>query len=68
MSGYEALKLLARNKTSRDIPVVLYSALDEEEAAPHCEHHPLCAFVSKTARLTDLLETIERLQAEGGAA
>lgn len=61
MSGDAALKLLARNKTSRKIPVVLYSAMDPSEGERVTVMHPLCAFVAKTDRLSVLAETLERL-------
>lgn len=61
MSGDAALKLLARNKTSRKIPVVLYSAVEASEGERIAGTHPLCAFVAKTDRLAVLAETLERL-------
>lgn len=64
MSGDTALKLLARNLTSRAIPVVLYSAVANEEGERVAKAHPRCAFVSKTDRLTALAETLEQLVAK----
>lgn len=63
MSGDAALKLLARNETSRAIPVVLYSAVANEEGERVAKGHPRCAFVSKSDRLTALVETLEQLVA-----
>jgi CheY-like chemotaxis protein len=67
MSGDDALKLLARNPTSREVPVVLYSALEAADGEEHLVGHPRCAFVSKSERLTVLLEKIEELRASQGA-
>lgn len=64
MSGDAALKLLARNKTSRAIPVVLYSAVERSEGERVAVTHPRCAFISKSERLATLAEAIERLSPE----
>lgn len=61
MNGDEVLKLLARNPTSREIPVVLYSAVDRVEGEKTAKGHPRCAFVSKTDRLTMLVDAIEHM-------
>lgn len=63
MSGDAALKLLARNHTSRSIPVVLYSAVANAEGERVAKGHPRCAFVSKSDRLTVLVETLEQIVA-----
>lgn len=68
MSGDEALKLLARNPKSREIPVVLYSAIDRAEGEKTAKAHPRCAFVSKTDRLTMLADAIERMTAGAPAS
>lgn len=59
MSGEDALKLLVRNPTSREIPVVLYSAIDPADGEKLATHHPHARFVAKTERLTTLAQALE---------
>jgi CheY-like chemotaxis protein len=61
MSGDTALKLLARNPTSREVPVVLYSAINPIDGEALTPLHPKCRFVPKTDRLSDLLAVIDEL-------
>lgn len=68
LSGDGALKLLARNSTSRRIPVVLYSAGEAKVCEEAAKSHPLCAFVPKSQRLSALAEELEGLMASAAKA
>jgi CheY-like chemotaxis protein len=61
MSGEEALKLLTRNRTSRKIPVVLYSAIDPADGNALADRHLQATFVQKTDRLSVLADAIDRV-------
>ena len=64
MSGEDALKLLERNKASRTIPVILYSAIDPAEGEALAAGHEQARFVAKTDRLSLLADAINACVAD----
>ena len=59
MNGAGMLKALAGDPTTRDIPVVMMSALGESAIAEECDGY--AAFLRKPFKISTVIETVARL-------
>jgi DNA-binding response OmpR family regulator len=61
LNGYEVCARLKRNPQARGVPIILLTALDEEETKPVALHHGADAFLSKPVAGETLLAHIRAL-------
>jgi DNA-binding response OmpR family regulator len=63
LSGTGALELLARDRRTQHVPVLLMSAAASEQARAMASLHGNAQFVEKGLRLTRLVQLVEGMQA-----
>ena len=59
LAGGSALALLARDRRTRAVPVILMSNIDPTQLGALAEHHPRCRVYSKSDRLSALLALVD---------
>lgn len=71
MNGHDVLVNLRKDPTTRDIPVMMMTALTEEDRRSDKDWERILdvrAFISKPLRLDDLMERLDKLLPEEGRA
>jgi CheY-like chemotaxis protein len=61
MNGFEFLEAAKQEAATQDVPVIVITALGQEEAAAKAVAHGAAAYLTKPFSASHLVETIQRL-------
>ena len=67
LGGDALLSMWALDPAAREVPVILYSAADEETLKAVAQKHPRCTPLQKGVGMRTLLDMLENLNAQTGA-